>query len=360
MTDQSVLDSATSVREPLNTANLLAFLQQHIGNLEGELTLQQFPAGFSNLTYLIRIGDRELVLRRPPVGAKIKTAHDMSREYLILSCLHAVFPKVPRALFICEDESVIGAPFYVMERVKGIILRAQPPQGITLSEDLMSGISTAFINNLIEIHSLDYEAAGLHELGHPAGYVRRQIEGWTNRYFNARTDDVPSVERLAVWLIGNTPADSDRAALIHNDYKYDNVVLSLEDPRRIIATLDWEMATIGDPLMDFGTTLAYWVEPDDPPTWQQYGFGVTKLPGSFDRSELLQRYVYGTKREVPQPVFYYAYGLLKIAVIVQQIYFRYRQGLTQDPRFAALGGLVVACGELGLRAIELQRIDRLG
>lgn len=360
MTDQTVLDSATSVREPLNTANLLTFLRQHIDNLEGELEVQQFPAGFSNLTYLLRIGERELVLRRPPVGAKIKTAHDMGREYLILSCLHPVFPKAPRALFICEDETVIGAPFYVMERVKGIILRAQPPKGIELSAELMRGISEAFISNLIEIHSLDYESAGLHELGHPAGYVRRQIEGWTKRYFNARTDDVPSVERLAAWLHENLAPDSDYASLIHNDYKFDNVVLSVDDPRRIIATLDWEMATIGDPLMDFGTTLAYWVEPDDPPAWQQYGFGVTKLPGSFNRAELLQAYTHGTQREVPRVVFYYAYGLLKIAVIVQQIYFRYRQGLTHDSRFAALGSLVVACGELGLRAIELQRIDRLG
>lgn len=360
MPDQTVIDSATSVREPLNTANLLTFLRQHIDHLEGELEVQQFPAGFSNLTYLLRVGERELVLRRPPVGAKIKTAHDMGREYLILSCLHPVFPKAPRALFICEDETVIGAPFYVMERVKGIILRAQPPKGVELSAELMLGISEAFINNLIEIHSLDYESAGLHELGHPAGYVRRQIEGWTRRYFNARTDDVPSVERLAAWLNENVAPDADYGSLIHNDYKFDNVVLSVDDPRRIIATLDWEMATIGDPLMDFGTTLAYWVEPDDPPAWQQYGFGVTKLPGSFSRSELLQAYAHGTQREVPRVVFYYAYGLLKIAVIVQQIYFRYRQGLTRDSRFAALGGLVVACGELGLRAIELQRIDRLG
>ena len=360
MNDQTVIDSATSVREPLNTANLLTFLRQHIDNLEGELEVQQFPAGFSNLTYLLRIGERELVLRRPPVGAKIKTAHDMGREYLILSCLHPVFPKAPRALFFCEDETVIGAPFYVMERVKGIILRAQPPKGIELSAELMRGISEAFINNLVEIHCLDYESAGLHELGHPAGYVRRQIDGWTRRYFNARTDEVPSVERLAAWLQDNVAPDSDRGALIHNDYKFDNVVLSVDDPRRIIATLDWEMATIGDPLMDVGTTLAYWVEPDDPPAWQQYGFGVTKLPGSFNRAELLQAYAEGMQREVPRVVFYYAYGLLKIAVIVQQIYFRYRQGLTQDARFAGLGGLVVACGELGLRAIELQRIDRLG
>jgi aminoglycoside phosphotransferase (APT) family kinase protein len=354
------LDSATPVREPLNTERLLSYLNQHIEKLEGKLEVQQFPAGFSNLTYLLRIGDRELVLRRPPVGAKIKTAHDMRREHLILSCLHPVFPKVPRALFLCEDENVIGAPFYVMERVKGIILRAQLPDGLALSSELMRGISKAFVNNLIEIHSLDYESAGLHELGHPAGYVRRQIEGWTKRYFNARTDDVPEVERLAVWLNDNTPPDSDRSTLIHNDYKYDNVVLSPDDPQRIIATLDWEMATIGDPLMDLGTTLAYWVDPNDPPSWQRYGFGVTKLPGSFTRPLLLEAYMRGSQREVPNVVYYYAYGLLKIAVIVQQIYSRYRQGLTKDPRFAGLGGLVIACGQLGLRAIELRRIDQLG
>jgi len=224
----------------------------------------------------------------------------------------------------------------------------------------MCGLSEAFVENLAEIHEVDYEAAGLGDLGSPQGYVKRQVEGWTRRYFNARTDDVPSIEKLAEWLVQHLPADSEKASLIHNDYKYDNLVLSPQDPTRVVAVLDWEMATIGDPLMDFGTSLGYWVETTDPEEWQRYGFGLTSLPGSFTRRELLDHYERRTSRNIDDPVFYFAYGLLKIAVIVQQIYFRYQKGLTRDPRFAQLGELVKACGSLGQRAIERRRIDELG
>jgi len=355
-------DKSRAVREgeELPNERLLAYLTAHLPDVEGPLVIEQFPAGFSNLTYLLRAGNRELVLRRPPVGAKIKTAHDMSREYRILSHLHPVYKKVPRPLLFCEDEEILGAPFYVMERVTGIILRAQAPRGLELSSELMRGLSEAFVENLAEIHEVDYEAAGLGDLGSPQGYVKRQVEGWTRRYFNARTDDVPSIEQLAEWLVQHLPADSEKASLIHNDYKYDNLVLSPQDPTRVVAVLDWEMATIGDPLMDFGTSLGYWVETTDPEEWQRYGFGLTSLPGSFTRRELLDHYERRTSRNIDDPVFYFAYGLLKIAVIVQQIYFRYQKGLTRDPRFAQLGNLVKACGSLAQRAIERRRIDELG
>ncbi|HEX3186672.1 MAG TPA: phosphotransferase family protein, partial [Pyrinomonadaceae bacterium] len=339
---------------------LLAYLKQHLPELDGPLTVEQFPAGFSNLTYLLRIGDRELVLRRPPIGAKIKTAHDMGREYRILAHLHPVYAKVPRPLLFCADEDVLGAPFYVMERVKGIILRAQPPRGIDLSADTMRRLSEVFVDNLVEIHAIDYEAAGLGGLGSPQGYVSRQISGWTKRYYNARTDDIPEIERLAKWLEEHLPADTARGSLIHNDYKYDNLVLAPDDLTRVVAVLDWEMATVGDPLMDLGTTLGYWVESTDPEEWQQYGFVLTKLPGNFTRRELLDYYSRGSGRDVSDPVFYYAYALLKIAVIVQQIYARYQKGLTKDSRFAQLGSLVKACGGLAQRAIAYNRIDRLG
>ena len=223
----------------------------------------------------------------------------------------------------------------------------------------MRRLSETFVDNLAEIHEIDYEAAGLGDLGSPQGYVKRQVEGWTKRYYNARTDDVPSIEKLAEWLHQNLPADSERPALIHNDYKYDNLVLAPDDLARVIAVLDWEMATIGDPLMDFGTSLGYWVEPTDPEEWQRYGFGLTSLAGSFTRTELLEHYARRTGRRIDDPVFYFAYGLLKIAVIVQQIYFRYQKGLTRDPRFAQLGALVKACGDLAERAIERKRIDAL-
>ena len=356
------IDQSVAIRagEELPPEALLAYLKQHLPELDGPLTVEQFPAGFSNLTYLLRIGDRELVLRRPPIGAKIKTAHDMGREYRILAHLHPVYAKVPRPLLFCADEDVLGAPFYVMERVKGIILRAQPPRGIDLSADTMRRLSEVFVDNLVEIHAIDYEAAGLGDLGSPQGYVSRQISGWTKRYYNARTDDVPEIERLATWLEEHLPADTARGSLIHNDYKYDNLVLAPDDLTRVVAVLDWEMATVGDPLMDLGTTLGYWVEPTDPAEWQQYGFVLTKLPGNFTRSELLDYYSRGSGRDVSDPVFYYAYALLKIAVIVQQIYARYKKGLTKDPRFAQLGSLVKACGGLAQRAIAYNRIDRLG
>ena len=284
----------------------------------------------------------------------------MGREYRILSHLHPVYKKVPRPLLFCDDEEIIGAPFYVMERVTGIILRAQPPRDIDLSPELMRGLSEAFIENLAEIHEVDYQAAGLGDLGSPQGYVQRQVEGWTKRYHNSQTDNVPSIEQLADWLVQHLPADSERASLIHNDYKYDNVVLSPGSLTRVVAVLDWEMATIGDPLMDFGTSLGYWVEATDPEEWQRHGFGLTSISGSFTRRELLDHYSRRTGRSIDNPVFYFAYGLLKIAVIVQQIYFRYQKGLTRDPRFAQLGELVKACGNLAQRAIELKRIDGLG
>jgi aminoglycoside phosphotransferase (APT) family kinase protein len=356
--NEEILDQPQTIRagEELNIAPLQAHLQKQISDLTGELLAQQFPSGYSNLTYLLRFGERELVLRRSPFGAKIKTAHDMAREYRILSSLIQVYPKVPRPLLYCDDESIIGAPFYVMERVKGVILRAKPPAGISLSPELMRRLSESCIDNLVEIHRIDYVKAGLSDLGKPEGYVERQIRGWTQRYQNARTDDVPEIERVIEWLSANLPPESG-AALIHNDYKYDNLVLDPDDLSNIIAVLDWEMATIGDPLMDLGTTLAYWIEPDDPPEMQM--FGLTALPGNLNREQLVARYVEKSGREISNIIFYYAYGLFKIAVIVQQIYSRYRRGLTQDKRFAALINVVCACSKMAALAIRKQRITRL-
>ena len=357
----SSIDQPGPVRpgEELDVVRLASYLKQHAPALDGTLIVEQFPSGFSNLTYLLRIGDRELVLRRPPVGAKIKTAHDMSREYRILSQLFSSYRKVPLPLLYCDDVSVIGAPFYVMERVKGIILRAQSPQGVELREETMQRLSTAFVDNLIEIHRFDFQSAGLSDLGMPQGYVKRQVDGWTKRYFAAQTDDVEEVERIARWLQEHQPADSPEGALIHNDYKYDNLVLSPRDLSQVLAVLDWEMATIGDPLMDLGTTLGYWVEATDSLEWQQYGFVLTRLPGNLTRREILEYYIGRSGREVTEPVFYYVFGLMKIAVIVQQIYFRYRQGFTKDARFAVLDRLVKACGIQAERAIEKNRVGDL-
>ncbi|HEY8227601.1 MAG TPA: phosphotransferase family protein [Pyrinomonadaceae bacterium] len=361
MNQNRPIDSSRPIRagEELDTQKLTTYLLTHIPDLNNSIEVEQFPAGFSNLTYLLRAGDREMVLRRPPVGAKIKSAHDMGREFKILSHLYPIYRKVPRPLLYCEDESILGVPFYLMERVRGVILRAQLPEAITLNEDVMHKLCQSFIGNLTEIHAVDYERAGLGDLGLAKGYVKRQVDGWIRRYFNARTDDVPEIEQLAKWLAENRPDDSSTGSLIHNDYKFDNLVLSPNDLSEVVAVLDWEMATIGDPLMDLGTTLGYWVDADDDATWKRYAFGVTSFPGSLTRSELVQRYCEISGRDVGDIVFYYAYGLLKIAVIVQQIYFRFRQGLTKDQRFAHLDKLVQACGSMALRAVEKRRIDHL-
>ena len=344
--------------EELDAGKLETYLRQAMPCLSGPLEISQFPKGYSNLTYLLRVGGHELVLRRPPLGAKIKSAHDMGREYRILSQLIAVYPSVPRPLAYCEDESVLGAPFYLMARVKGIILRTKPPEGLELTPALMRRISESFIDNLAELHGIDYVAAGLGDLGKPQGYVTRQVEGWIKRYQNARTDDIQEMERIASWLVEHKPAETG-GCLIHNDYKYDNLVLDLQDVSRIKAVLDWEMATLGDPLMDLGSTLGYWVDPDDPEDWQKHSFGLTTRPGNLNREQLLHRYIAKSGRTVSDPVFYYSYGLYKIAVIVQQIYARYKQGLTMDARFAGLIHLVRAASQTACRAIERKRLARL-
>jgi len=348
--------------EELDGAALARYLEAHLPGVSGELKVLQFPAGYSNLTYALRAGDRELVLRRPPFGSEVATAHDMGREFRVLSALAPIWPKVPRPLLYCDDPSVLGAPFYVMERVTGVVLRGRPPAGVELGPATFAGLSRAFVETLGELHALDYRAAGLGDLGRPEGYVARQVHGWTKRYRAARTDDVPEVERTAAWLAENLPPESG-AALIHNDFKYDNLVLSPGDLTQIVAVLDWEMATVGDPLMDLGSSLAYWIDPDDPEELRSPAVPhLTALPGNLRRGELVARYLEIAGRNpgaAGDPVFYYAYGQLKLAGIVQQIYYRFRQGATADPRFAGLGALVRACGRTAQLAIEKGRIDRL-
>jgi aminoglycoside phosphotransferase (APT) family kinase protein len=356
------VDRARAVRsgEELDVTTLRGFLAEHVPDAGGPLTVEQFPGGYSNLTYLVRAGEREMVLRRPPFGAAIRSAHDMGREHRILSRLGAVFPRVPRALAYCEDPSVLGAPFYLMERVRGVILRSRVPEGVELSAGTMGGLADAFVRNLAELHAVDVEAAGLSDLGHAEGYVERQVRGWTERYLRAKTDDAPQVERAARWLADHLPVERG-AALIHNDYKYDNLVLDPADLTRIVAVLDWEMATVGDPWMDLGTSLAYWLDPDDPPDLQRMGLNTLTLrPGNPRRSELVERYAAASGQPAPDPVFYFVYGLLKVATIAQQIYARFVAGHTKDPRFGALIHAVRALGTTAELAIERGRIDGLG
>lgn len=358
----NILDSARAVRqgEELDTPKLEAYFKEHLPSLAGSVVVQQFPKGHSNLTYLLSVGEKEVVLRRPPFGGKIKTAHDMGREYRILSALQGVYDKAPRPTIHCEDENVIGAPFYVMERVPGVILRGgDAPNGLNLTEDVMRRLSTALIDGLAELHSVDVSAAGLESFGRPEGYVERQVSGWTKRYFAAKTDEVPEFEESAAWLAKNMPADGP-GALIHGDMKYDNVVLSPDDITKIAAVLDWEMATIGDPLMDLGTTLGYWVEGNDPDANKMLGLGPTALPGNLNRIELVERYATQTGRDVNDALFYFVYGLLKIAVIAQQIYKRFVEGHSKDPRFQSMIMGVQILSKTAALALEKDRIYDLG
>ncbi len=322
---------------------------------DAEVVAEQFPRGFSNLTYLIRCDRGEYILRRPPFGVGKGVAHDVVREAGILKSLGAVYHRVPRVVAVCDDASVIGAPFYLMARATGIILRERMPDGVPHAPDDMRRLSEAAIDALAEIHAADYLAAGLGSLGNPTGYVERQVAGWTKRFDAAQTGPQPEVARVAAWLMSHRPEDSG-TALIHNDFKYDNLVLDPIRPSTIIAVLDWEMATIGDPLMDLGTTLAYWVEADDPPALRSLGIGVTALPGNLTRRQVVTRYESATGVSVQAPVFYYAFGLFKVAGIVQQIYARFVRGVTRDQRFAHLDGAVSALGAAAVKAIDENRI----
>ena len=313
------------------------------------LVVAQFPNGFSNLTYSLRAGGQEWVMRRPPIGAVVKGGHDMPREFRILSALAEAGIRAPRPVLLCEDVSVLGAPFYLMERVRGVILRSRLPRGVTLGPETFRRLSEALVDTLAELHAVDVTAAGLADLGRPEGYVARQVAGWAQRYAAAQTDALPEMDALATWLAAHLPPESG-AALIHNDFKYDNAMVDPDRLDRIIAVLDWEMATIGDPLMDLGTTLGYWSEAGDPEIVRQ--FNLTHLPGNLIRREVVARYEQRTGREVSRPLFYFAFGLYKISVILQQIYARYRRGLTQDARFAGLIDLERALARMAISALD--------
>jgi aminoglycoside phosphotransferase (APT) family kinase protein len=349
-----VIDAARAPRagEELDVARLEAYLERNIPGLRGPLRVLQFPSGHSNLTYLLEAGGTELVLRRPPFGNVVKTAHDMGREHKILSALAPVWSKAPRPLAYVEDESVIGAPFYLMERRRGVVLRRKVPEGIVLGPEVIAKLAASFVDTLVELHELPYREIGLADLGKPEGYVERQVSGWAKRYEAAKTDDVLEVDEAARWLAANLPR-SPAPTLIHNDFKYDNLLLDPADLTRIDAVLDWEMSTVGDPLMDLGTALAWWIEAKDPEVLQAFTFGPTNVPGSPTRKEILQAYL---RRRPSVPAgdmrFYYAFSLFKNAVVAQQIYARFKKGLTKDPRFEAMLMGVRLMSLAAVKAIE--------
>ena len=285
-------DRAVAARqgEELASERLTCYLTGAIAGLVPPLTIKQFPSGFSNLTYLLRFTNRDLVLRRPPMGTKAQTAHDMQREFTILQALKAHYRFCPEALLYVDDKAIIGSPFFVMERIHGIILRKRLPEGLQLSPADCQILCDQFVDVFTRLHAIDYVAAGLEDFGRPRGYVARQVSGWSQRYRNARTADAPEFEDVMAWLHAHMPPDTSRPAIIHNDFRFDNLVLATDDPLKVIGVLDWEMATIGAPLMDLGNSLAYWVQADDPEEMQMLRLMPTHLAGMRTRREIVDAY----------------------------------------------------------------------
>ncbi|MEQ1603363.1 MAG: phosphotransferase family protein [Pyrinomonadaceae bacterium] len=387
--------------EEIDVERLAAFLSSELGVDTAEIDVEQFPAGSSNLTYLVRLRENHLrqrvvtaldtkppayaggspleyVLRRPPFGNTVKSAHDMHREFDVLSKLSKVYPPAPKPLIFVRDTSITGSEFYLMERREGLIIRGKipgthtlgvpplggsssgelPPEGGTPNYDLFETsqnfrlqIAKSFIQNLADLHSLDFAKAGLENMGRAEGYNRRQVEGWTKRYFAAKTDDHPELESAITWLNDNIPPESG-ASLIHNDYKFDNVMLDPTDLTRVTAVLDWEMVTIGDPLMDLGTTLGYWMSSDAPEWLINMPFNPRVLMENISRRELVEMYAEAQGHIVPNMLFYYTFGTVKIAAICQQIYARYVKGFTRDTRFAGFDKFVGELGRIAATAIH--------
>ncbi|GAA3123002.1 phosphotransferase family protein [Planomonospora alba] len=332
---------AGEVREEdaFDVAALHAWLAGRMAGLDGPPQVRQFRGGVSNLTYLLRYADRDLVMRRPPRGRKAASAHDMRREFTVQQRLKPHFGAVPQMLAFCDDPSVLGDEFYVMEHVEGTVLRSELPPGTTLGPDEARALGHTVVDTLAALHTVDPEAAGLAELGKGPGYVRRQVEGWSRRYRGALTDDVPGGEAVMAWLDEHRPEDA-ALRLIHNDWKLDNLILDMSGPARIVGVLDWEMATVGDPLMELGSAMAYWITADDDELYALLRRQPTHLPGMPTREQFVARYLERTGLKMGDWTFYEVFGLFRLAVIAQQIWFRYRAGQTTNPAFAMFGDAV--------------------
>lgn len=353
MSGSSAHDDTISVRvdERFDEQRLAAYLRDKLPGVGALRRVRQFGGGAANLTYLLDYGTREYVLRRPPLGPVARSAHDMGREYRVLSLLHQAYPYAPQAFHYCEDESIIGAPFFIMERKRGVVVRRSLPAVYQATPDAPRRMSKALVNALAEFHAVDYEAIGLGELGRPQGFVQRQIEGWYRRWQAATAgtpnEALPEMEWVYRWLGDNQPGTAD-SSLLHNDYKLDNVMLAADDPGQMVAVFDWDMCTLGDPLCDVGALLAYWTEADDPPYFQAISMMPTGDLGFPTRRELAAWYAEKSGRPIHHLHFYHALGLYRLAVIIAQIYIRYLRGQTQDGRFEAFGPMI----PLTVRAAE--------
>src|SRR5271170_4550479 len=336
--------------EELDRVALTNYLQDKLDGA-ASLTIEQFPGGHSNLTYLLRTPAREYVLRRGPLGPVAPKAHDMAREFRVLQMLHPYFREAPNVFHLCEDPAVLGAVFFLMERRHGFILRDEVPPKLANAPNYAQRVSEAFIDCLIRLHAIDVSKTGLIALGKPEGFLERQVQGWADRWNRAKTDDIPKMDRVIRWLIERRPV-SPAPTLVHNDYKLDNIMLAvgsagrIEAVDKIDAVLDWEMATVGDPLADLGLTLCYWAWADAPQLRARGVPALTSQPGWYTRNQFVQRYAERTGRDLSHIAYYEALGVFKLAVILQQIYYRFRRGQTQDPRFENFGESVRGLVEL--------------
>ncbi|CAA0079432.1 Uncharacterised protein [Zhongshania aliphaticivorans] len=357
MSDNSKLvDVAGGVRrgEELDIAAVDAWLKPRIDGLAGDPVVTQYSGGASNWTYRLAYPTHDLILRRPPKGTKAKSAHDMGREYKVQAALAPVFPFVPEMLAFCEDQSVIDCDFYVMRRISGLIPRANMPKGLSLSAEQTRDLCLSVVDKLVALHQVDYGLAGLASLGKGEGYCERQVRGWSGRYQKSKTWNVPSFKKVMAWLAENTPGDV-RTCVIHNDFRFDNVVLNPEQPSEVLGILDWEMATLGDPLMDLGSALAYWVQADDDKVMRATRRQPTHLPGMLSRDEVVAYYCEKMDLSIDKWPFYEVFGLFRLAVIIQQIYYRYHHKQTDNPAFKNMWLVVWYLDRRCQRIIRRQR-----
>ncbi len=335
------------------------FLHHHdlLNNASAEIDIKQFSNGYSNLTYLIQTPEKEIVLRRPPFGA-VKRGHDMGREFKVLSRLHKAFDKSPKALAFSDDPEILGAPFYIMEKKEGVILNLKEAKKRNVTPEQFGIISDKWLDTYVELHNVDYTSVGLSDLGRPEGYVERQVMNWGKQYLKAATMDIQEAHKIMAWMEENKPAKYDHS-LIHNDFKYDNIVFKDDSYENVEAVLDWEMCTLGDPLMDLGTSLGYWTMQSDGPLIMDGIPSPTYLDGNPSRSEVVQRYAEKSGRNIDNLIFYYVYGLFKIAVIAQQIFYRYDKGLATNPKFATLDKSAQFLCMIAWASIQKKKIENL-
>jgi aminoglycoside phosphotransferase (APT) family kinase protein len=322
--------------EEIDASKLAAYLDGKVPGIDSGLTIEQFPGGHSNLTYLLRAGGSEYVLRRAPLGPVAPKAHDMAREFAVLAAVHPHFPEAPRVHHLCEDPSIIGAVFFIMDRRRGTILRDTLPTAIETQPDHARRISDAFIDCHARLHAIDIRTTGLHALGKPEGFVQRQVGGWADRWNRSKTDELPQMDTVIAWLQSRLPSSTE-ATLVHNDYKLDNVMLAADNIDRIEAVLDWEMTTVGDPLADVGLTLCYWAWANSPAVRAAGIPAITSQPGWYTREQFIERYAVKTGRDLTGIGYYEVLGVFKLAVIIQQIYYRFWRGQTNDERFRDFG-----------------------